>query len=115
MQRLTVCLLIGGIVALAAPQAAPAATTRLCGSISNPYPDTRYEGVPLSRITATGVTCATARRVARGAHRKALGRPANEDGVRVLSWDGWRVVGDLAGNNDRYTATKRGNTVRWRF
>ena len=53
--------------------AAPAATTRSCGSVRDPYPGTRYAGVDLSHITATGVSCRAARSVARGAHRKALG------------------------------------------
>ena len=51
------------------------ASAKSCADVANPYPGTRYEGVDLTRITAAGVTCTTARRVARGAHRRALGLP----------------------------------------
>ncbi|MDQ3632563.1 MAG: hypothetical protein M3417_15090 [Actinomycetota bacterium] len=94
---------------------AQAATTRSCGSVSDPYPGTRYEGVDLSRITATGVSCRTAKRVARGAHRRALGLTPLPSGMRSFSWDGWRITGDLRGSSDRYVATKGAKRVRWRF
>jgi len=101
--------------ALWSPSASSGATTRLCGSVVDPYPNTRFEGIDLSRVTATGVSCATAKRVARGAHRKALGLGPSENGIRRFSWDGWTVTGDLQGSSDTYIATKRGNRVRWRF
>jgi hypothetical protein len=100
---------------LAATTAAPAATTRSCGSVSNPYPGTRYAGVDLTRITATGVSCRTARSVARGAHRKALAIAPSATGIRTLTWNGWKVSGDLRPSSDRYVATRRGAKVRWRF
>jgi hypothetical protein len=109
---LAVCLSVP--VATAAP-AAEAAKTRSCGSVSDPYPGTRYEGVDLSRITATGVSCRTAKRVVRGAHHKALGLTPPPSGVRTFSWDGWRVTGDLRDSSDRYVATKGARRVRWRF
>lgn len=99
--------------ALAAPTAS--ATTRLCGAVLNPYPGTKYEDVDLRRVTATGVSCRTAKRVARGAHRKALRITPDASGFRRLLWDGWSVVGDLRGASDSYVATKRGARVRWRF
>jgi hypothetical protein len=80
----------------------------------NPYPDTRYEGVNLSRIRASGVSCVTARRVARGAHRRALGLTPSGP-VRRFTWNGWRVTGDLRGDSDTYVARRDGKTVRWRF
>lgn len=83
--------------------------------MSDPYPGTRYEGVDLSRITATGATCRTAKRVARGAQRRALGLTPPPSGTRTFSWNGWRVTGDLRGSSDRYVATKAGKRVRWRF
>ena len=86
-----------------------------CAAVRNPYPGTRYEDVSLSRITAAGVKCSTARTVARGAHRKALGLAVPEDGVRRFSWNGWSVTADLRPSSDRYTATRNGRTVRWRF
>jgi hypothetical protein len=111
--------LAAGLVALAwvlaIAAAAPAATTRSCGSVRNPYPGTRYAGADLSRITATGVSCRTARTVARGAHRTALGLTPSPSGIRTFTWNGWRVSGDLRPSSDRYVATKGGERVRWRF
>lgn len=92
-----------------------AATTRSCRAVVNPYAGTRYEGSDLRRIRATGVSCATARRVARAAHRKALGQPLPSDGVRRLTWNGWRVSGDLRGSSDSYVATRGSARVRWVF
>jgi hypothetical protein len=53
--------------------------------------------------------------VARGAHKKALGLTPPPGGVRTLTWDGWRVSGDLRGSHDSYVATKGALRVRWRF
>jgi hypothetical protein len=100
---------------LATTTAVPAATTRSCGSVSNPYPGTRYAGVDLTRITATGATCRTARSVARAAHRKALGITPSLNGIRAFTWNGWKVSGDLRPSSDRYVATRRAAKVRWRF
>jgi hypothetical protein len=83
--------------------------------VVNPYPGTRYDGVDLTRITATGVSCKTARRVARGAHRRALGLQPGPSGVRSFTWNGWRVTGDLRPSSDRYLARRGGKRVRWRF
>lgn len=106
------CLALG---AVGGAPTAEAAKTRSCGSISNPYPDTRFEDADLTRIQATRASCRTARRVARGAHRKALGLTPGPSGVRRFSWDGWSVTGDLRGSRDSYLATRRGHRVRWRF
>jgi hypothetical protein len=114
-RRLPLVAALAAIVAAALTPAAPATTTRSCGSVANPYPGTRYEGVSLSRITATGVSCATARRVARGAHRKALGLTPSASGLRRFSWNGWRIAGDLRPSSDRYVATRGAARVRWRF
>jgi hypothetical protein len=35
--------------------------------------------------------------------------------VRTFAWDGWKVSGDLRGNNDKYVASKGSKRVRWRF
>jgi hypothetical protein len=109
---LAVCLCAAVVAAVPATQAA---TTRSCGSVKNPYPGTRYAGVDLSHITATGVSCTTAKRVARGAHKKALGLTPPPAGVRHLTWEGWKVSGDLRGNSDKYVAGKGSKRVRWRF
>lgn len=113
-----VVLLLACAVCVSAGVAAPtggAASAVPCGRVVNPYPDTRYEGVDLRRIRATGVSCRKARRVARGAHRKALGLTPPVSGVRRFTWHGWRVTGDLRGSSDRYVAKKDGKRVRWLF
>ena len=104
--------------ALAAPSAsvAQAADYRSCKPVSNPYAGTRYEGSDLRRIRALKVSCRTARRLARGAHRKALGTPPPPSGIRSLTWRGWNVTGNLRGDVDRYVARRRGGKrVRWLF
>jgi hypothetical protein len=110
---LVACLALVAVPAIA--PAAPAATTRSCGSIPNPYPGTRYAGADIARITATGVSCRTARSVARAAHRRALGITPSLSGIRTFTWNGWKVRGDLRPSSDRYVATRRGTRVRWRF
>lgn len=92
----------------------PAAASA-CAPVKDPYAGTRYEGVDLTRITTEGAGCATARRVARGAHRKALGLTPTVSGVRTFRWRGWRVRGDLRPSKDRYVARRDGKVVRWRF
>ena len=99
----------------AVPPAAEAGSPRACRPVVDPYAGTRYEGADLRRIRAEGVGCATARRVARGAHRKALGITPPASGVRRLRWRGWRVTGDLRGANDRYVARRGTDRVRWVF
>ena len=102
-------------VAAAVPASADAADARPCGRIVDPYPDTRYQGVDLTRIRATGVSCATARRVARRAHAQALGLTPPASGIRRFAWRGWEVTGDLRGASDRYVAKRNAQRVRWRF
>jgi hypothetical protein len=94
--------------------AAPGATAKACKPVVNPYPGTRYDGVNLRRIRAIGVSCATARRVARGAHRKALGIPPVAP-IRRFTWHRWRVSGDLRPASDVYVARRGGRRVKWRF
>lgn len=103
------------IAALAAPQAPAVAAGRACSPVVNPYPGSRYEGVDLSNIRATGVSCRTARSVAKGAHARALGLTPPESGIRRFTWNGWRVRGDLTGASDRYVATRGSRRVTWRF
>ncbi len=110
-------LVAGGVCVAAGlvTPAAEAAATRSCEPVRNPYPNSRYADADLTGIRATGVSCRTARRVARGAHRKALGTTPPPSGVRRLTWNGWRVTGDLRGSSDRYVATRGNDRVRWRF
>jgi hypothetical protein len=112
MPRRSIVLLTALALLALAPSAAQA---KACKPVKNPYPGTRYEGIDLSRIRAEGVGCATARRVARKAHAKALGLPLPPDGVRRFRWHGWRVRGDLRPEIDRYVARKGERRVRWRF
>jgi len=100
-------------VLAAAPSGAQAA--RSCKPVVDPYPGTRYAGVDLTRIRATGVSCATARRVARRAHHKALGLTPPVGGIRRFTWHGWQVTGNLRADSDRYSATRPGKRVSWRF
>jgi hypothetical protein len=102
------------VVAAAVPSAA-AAAAKSCGRVVNPYPNSRYEGSDLRRIRAVGVSCPGARRVARRAHRKALGLPLPPSGVRHFMWNGWQVTGDIRGPTDRYLATRGSRRVRWLF
>jgi hypothetical protein len=110
---------LGALLCLGAPPASAAAAeggaARPCRPVLDPYPNTRYEGEDLKRIRATGVSCRRARRVARRAHREALGLPPPLTGVRRFNWNGWRVTGDLRGDSDRYVARRDGKRVRWRF
>ena len=114
-QRLALLALCLSVAVTAVVPATQAAATRSCGSVKNPYPGTRYADVDLTHVTARGVSCATARSVARGAHRKALGLTPPLSGIRTLTWQGWKVSGDLRPSHDRYVATKGSKRVRWRF
>jgi hypothetical protein len=91
------------------PTAAQAAA---CKPVKNPYPGTRYQGVDLTRIRGEGVRCSSARRVARGAHRKALAAFPDANGIVRVRWRGWRARGDLKPSSDRYVARKGERRVR---
>ena len=115
-QRAAAAALAGLLCGAAAgTSSAHAASTRACSPVVNPYAGSRYEGVDLTRIRATGVSCATARSVARRAHYRALGLTPPQSGVRRFTWNGWRVTGDLSGASDLYLATRGAKRVRWRF
>lgn len=115
MRKVTAIVMSGIAFVAADASVAEAASYRACRPVVNPYAGSRYEGADLSRIRALRVTCATARRVARGAHAKALGSAPPPNGIRRFTWNGWRVTGDLRGSSDRYLATKDRARVRWRF
>jgi hypothetical protein len=112
-RRLIVGLCLVATIGVASAETAAAST--LCDPVVNPYKGTRYEGVDLRRIRASGVSCAKARRVARGAHGKALGLSVPEDGIRTFTWKGWRVRGDVRGRTDRYVAKAGDARVSWVF
>lgn len=103
---------------LAAPAAlaGPAdAKVRSCARVHNPFPGTRYADVDLTHIRVRNGTCKGARRVAKGAQRKALGITPNATGFKRFHWGGWRVKGDIRGDHDRYLAVKGRKRVRWVF
>jgi hypothetical protein len=115
MKRASIATLTASAVLAASPSAATAARERACEPVRNPYPNTRYEGVDLTRIRTIKASCRTARRVARRAHYKALRLPLPSDGIRRFTWKGWRVRGDLRPDHDKYVARKGTRRVRWRF
>ena len=116
--RTHITVFLSALLLAAALAASPAqsATVKRCEPVLNPYPGTRFDDVDLTGIRAAGVSCRTARRVARGAHRKALSLAPTPSGIRRFAWRRWAVVGDLRGNVDRYLAKAAGGKrVRWRF
>jgi hypothetical protein len=113
--RLSLIAAAAAALAAVLTPAAAAAPTHRCAAIHDPYPGTRFAGESITNITAKNVGCVTARSVARGAHRKALGLTPSATGIRTFSYNGWHVTGDLRPVHDRYVATKAGATVRWRF
>jgi hypothetical protein len=113
-RTLPLILVVAAGLAATVPSA-EAATVRWCPAVRNPFPHTRYAGVDLTHIRASGVSCATARRVARGAERRALGITPSPSGIRVFSWQGWHVTGDLRPAEDRYVASLGARRVQWRF
>ena len=72
--RIATAVITLALLALLVPAGAHA--VRSCKPVKNPYAGTRYDGVDLTHIRASRVSCRTARRVAKGAHRKALGLTA---------------------------------------
>lgn len=108
---------VGALCALASMGASSAGgvSTQSCSPVVNPYPGTRYEGINLRHIRATGVSCRIARHVARRAHDKALEITPPLSGVRHFHWHGWRVRGDITGPTDVYVAKRDAKRVTWRF
>jgi len=107
-----ICVAAAIAMLTAGSSGAAAAETR-CKDVKNPYPGTRYEGVPLSDIKTEGLPCEFARRVAKGAHRKGL-EMCCEATLRYR-WKRWSVTGDLRPPHDRYVARRGQRTVTWRF
>ncbi len=113
--RALIGLLATFAVLLGTPAATQAASYTTCDPVRDPYPGTRYEGVDLTWVRGLRVSCPTSRRVARQAHRRALGQPVPPSGVRRFRWHGWRVTGDVRPAHDRYIARQGDRRVRWRF
>lgn len=113
--RLLAPAALAALCVVAAMPATSSAAVRSCSPVVNPYPGTRYEGINLSHIRAEGIGCDKARKVAKGAQRKALGITPPPDGIRRFRWNGWTVTGDLRPSSDKYVATRGGKRVSWRF
>ena len=104
------------LMAATNPAVSRAAAFRSCKPVVNPYAGSRYEGINLRRIQSMRVSCRTARRVTRQAHRKALRLTPTPSGVRTFRWRRWTVTGDIRGSTDRYVARALGDKrVRWVF
>jgi hypothetical protein len=95
--------------------ALPADAATSCGAIRNPYAGTWYDSVDIARIRARGVSCATARSVAAGAHAAVIDKVPPASGMQHFRWKGWVVTGDIRGARDHYVARKGDSVVRWRF
>ncbi len=106
-------LLAAIVMVLLVPGVAQA-ELRSCKAVKDPYPNTRYAQVDLTRIKTTLQSCSKARRVARKAHWKAL-KLQPVGGRKVFIWNGWSVDGNVKPDHDRYVARKDGRQVRWRF
>lgn len=111
--RFTAVGTIAALLLLGAGSSEALAGQSSCKDVKNPYPNTRYEGVPLSEIKTEGLPCEFARRVAKGAHRKGLAMCC-ESTIRYR-WKRWSVVGDLKPDHDRYVAKRGNRKVSWRF
>lgn len=96
--------------------APPAADARTCRPILDPafVDGTRYEGSDVFRIRAN-LSCTIARRVARGATRKALGITPPPSGVKRFRYRAWSIVDDLRGASDRFSAYNDDAKVTWLF
>jgi hypothetical protein len=105
--------------ALLAIVAAPAdAAFKSCRSIPNvsQLNGTRFAGSDIFRIRAQGVSCATARTVARAATIRALAITPPPTGIKRFRYQSWSVSDDLRGDDDRYSARGTGTKrITWLF
>jgi hypothetical protein len=101
--------LVVGLSAVGASNAAAAS----CGSLKDPFAGTRFSGETVSSVHASGVSCTTARSLAKKAMYRSLvmGKPGS--GRVRLTIDGYRVRGDLRGSTDRFTAENGRRKVTW--
>ncbi|HXB64446.1 MAG TPA: hypothetical protein VNV42_06160 [Solirubrobacteraceae bacterium] len=107
MRNVLIALLATGALAAASPATASAATA--CGGVSYTFPGTHGEGhAALNNLTASGVSCRTARAVAKAflaGHKSPKGWHAmsktvvshgNTLGEQIFTRGSARVVGDIA-------------------
>jgi hypothetical protein len=116
MRTLAPVFLVAALLAIAAAPADAAFTS--CASIRNvsQLNGTRFAGSDIFRIRAQGVSCTTARRIARGATLRALAITPPLSGIKRFRYQSYSVSDDLRGNDDRYSATGSGSKrITWRF
>jgi hypothetical protein len=116
MTKLALALPAAALLAIAAAPAEAAFTS--CASIPNvsQLDGTRFAGADIFRIRAQGVSCATARSVARAATIRALAITPPVTGVKRFRYGSWSVSDDLRGNDDRYRARGTGSKrITWLF
>jgi hypothetical protein len=101
--------LVVGVSAVGASNAAAAS----CGSLKDPFSGTRFSGEAVSSIRASGVSCATARGLAKKATLRGLIMGKTDSGKKRFTIDGYRVRGDLRGTPGRYTATNGNRRISW--
>jgi hypothetical protein len=103
------------MIALVAPAAGQAAY-KPCEPVLNIFEGSRYEGSKLYNIRAQGVTCATARRVARRGTYKAVADVPDAHGRVKVSYRRWTIFDDLRASVDRFVAkAPNRKRVRWLF
>ena len=116
---MTKLLPAAALLALLAIAATPAdAAFTSCPSIPNvsQLDGTRFAGADIFRIRAQGVSCATARSVARAATIRALRITPPVTGIKRFRYRSWSISDDLRGNDDRYTATGSATKrITWLF
>jgi hypothetical protein len=116
MRTLALAFLAAALLAIAAAPAG--AAFKSCRSIPNvsQLNGTRFAGADIFRIRAQGVSCATARSVARNATIRALGITPPVTGIKKFRYQSWSVSDDLRGNDDRYSASGTGTKrITWLF
>jgi hypothetical protein len=107
MRIVLIALLAAGALAASSPAVAPAATA--CGSVSYTIPGSHNQGhAALNNITASGVSCPTARTVAKAflaGHKPPKGWHATSEtvvshgntiGEEIFTRGSARVIGDVA-------------------
>ena len=116
MRPLAVAFLAAALLATAAAPADAGFTS--CAPITNvsQLSGTRFASSDIFRIRTQGVSCTTARGVARGATLRALGITPPVSGIKRFRYQSWAISDNLRGDDDRYTATGSGaKRISWLF
>lgn len=114
VKKLT-ALAVAAVFVAAAATPAPA-HAKFCRPVLNMFEGSRLEGSDAYRVRATGVSCGTARRVARQGTRRAVAATPNVNGFVRVRYRWWRVLDDLRGSTDRFKARSSGSKrITWLF